>query len=771
MFGFVARAIARGTVRFYYRKIEVTGRDKIPVTGPVLFVANHANSLMDPVVIGIAARRPVHFLAKAPLFKIPFFGRILSALGMLPAFRGSDDPSEVGGNVKTFGEAASYLQSGKTVGIFPEGKSHDALKVDKVRSGAARIALQALAQGVTDLKIVPVGINYERKEKFRSSVWVRIGEPIALSDWLERIKEAERVAMRALTAEVDQRLKEVVIHLNEERWEPFIGDLEALIPATGENKRNAIAALVQRKRIADAVNHFIELDRPRAESIAQEIKDHRQRLTDAGLNIRSDVFRLRYIRLFLRQTWDMLLLDIGLVPALLGSVYNFVPFTLVRVIGMVLPRPNRSTISLERLGLGLPIYGLWHGWLWLWLANYFVPWVATVWTLLMLVSGAFALNFWPRARTMFHLWLSESRMVLKKKELSALRRTHLELQKKLGTLADEYRQYRPVTAPVKTIPLWWWVGRQVAFWAICIVLGAAAVEWTGQWIQHSHVSILRPGGLDFARVSEPEVRAMLQEDEKSLIEIMVGLRELERSALAVQAQLNEGKRNFYTQQDNDAIRRLLFSFFSYRTELLRMVWKYQNYASVPEEKLRAQTLTLGLAAASSLVESSFKLVTQFAQTPEAIRKLNEAEPLWDIPEGAYDMIRANLANTGNRQLWAKALRYYEEEGSSIQTNSTTVLFDQTIQRAAKLQPALEELAKNWTLHASVGELQKAGKGVFYRGQSLISTWVGDTRVRSPRDGKALIQPGQLKALHGLLKPGDILIERQNWYLSRAFMPG
>ncbi|MFN7141172.1 MAG: 1-acyl-sn-glycerol-3-phosphate acyltransferase, partial [Limisphaerales bacterium] len=159
LLGLIARGFARGCVRFYYRKIEITGRENIPADGPILFVANPANSLMDPVVIGITAGRPVHFLAKAPLFQVPLFGRLLRALGMLPAYRGSDDPSRVGGNVKSLGEAAAYLQQSECVGIFPEGKSHDALRVDKVRSGAARIALQAIQQGAADLKIVPLGIN------------------------------------------------------------------------------------------------------------------------------------------------------------------------------------------------------------------------------------------------------------------------------------------------------------------------------------------------------------------------------------------------------------------------------------------------------------------------------------------------------------------------------------------------------------------------------------------------------------------------------------
>ncbi|MBA4149336.1 MAG: 1-acyl-sn-glycerol-3-phosphate acyltransferase [Verrucomicrobia bacterium] len=775
LFGSIARGIARGIVRLYYCKPEISGREKIPSTGPILFVANHANSLIDPAVIGITADRPVHFLAKAPLFQIPVFGRILRALGMLPAYRGSDDPSQVGGNVKSLGEAAAYLEQGETVGIFPEGKSHDALKVDKVRSGAARIALQAFQQGATDLKIVPLGINYERKEKFRSSIWVRVGDPISLGEWRERIQEDERAAMRALTAEVDRGLKQVVIHLNEERWEPFIGDLEALIPAAGENKRSPIAALRQRKRIADAVNYFLEIDRSRAESIAGEIKTHRDQLNAAGLDMQSDLFRLRYAKLFLRQTWDFFLLFIGFVPALLGTICNFIPFALVRLLGLILPKQNRSTVSLERLGLGLPIYGAWHVYLWFRLADYFLPWVATAATGLMLLSGAFALNYWPRARDLFKLWLSESKLLFRKSELQGLRERHIELRERLSGLTEEFRRVHPLEKPARVIPLWWWIGRRAVFRLACIAISLAAIYWTAGWVQQTNVSLLKPGGLNFAQISAATANQYVAEDGKSLAEILLGLEELERNALRVQAELASGQRNFYTQHDNDAIRQLLFTYFSYRNELLRLIWKYQNYASAADDKLRWETFLIELTAASALYESSFKIVTQFAQSPEAIRKLNEAEPLWEIPEGAYDMMRANLANAKMRRLWTDALTAYDTKKTEAAqwelSPSPFEIFHQTIARAAIVKDGVEQLGKNWTLDSSIGNAQKVGKSAIYRGQSFLSTWVGDTRVRQPRNGQALIQPAELKELRSQLQPGDILIERQNWYLSRAFMPG
>src|SRR5439155_15620728 len=141
-----------------------------------------------------------------------------------------------GRNVQSIEAAGSFLARGDTVGIFPEGKSHDLPKVEQVRTGAARIALQTAQLGVNDLKIVPLGINYERKERLRSAVWVCVGEPIDVRSWLKEHPDEERRVMRGLTLEIDRRLKELVVHLQEESWEPFLHDLEILRPAAGAGK-------------------------------------------------------------------------------------------------------------------------------------------------------------------------------------------------------------------------------------------------------------------------------------------------------------------------------------------------------------------------------------------------------------------------------------------------------------------------------------------------------------------------------------------------------
>jgi 1-acyl-sn-glycerol-3-phosphate acyltransferase len=101
------------------------------------------------------------------------------------------------------------------MGIFPEGKSHDATQLALVRSGAARLAMQAVAAGARGLRVVPVGINYERKERFRSAVWIKVGRPLDAANWLRMHDADEHRAMRALTQEIGARLRHCVTHLDD----------------------------------------------------------------------------------------------------------------------------------------------------------------------------------------------------------------------------------------------------------------------------------------------------------------------------------------------------------------------------------------------------------------------------------------------------------------------------------------------------------------------------------------------------------------------------
>ena len=433
--GNLVRWLARKLVLVYYSRIYVTNREAIPETGPVLFVANHANSLLDAVMVGRAARRPVHFLAKAPLFTIPVFGPALHALGMVPAYRASDDASKVSQNAGSITETAACLARGETVGIFPEGKSHDVPSIEQVRTGAARIAAEALKNGADELKIVPLGINYERKERFRSVVWVNVGSPIPAKMWLSGGEE--RKAIRELTGEIERRLKQAAIHLDEPAWEVVLEDLEALHPPP-RGQRDALNLLKQRKHIADGMNYFHAKNFDRAELVGDLLKSHHEGLEAAGLSIHSDFLHYRGTLLVLRLLARGFMFLLSFVLSIPGTLHHLLPFAVTRWLASMIQAPGKSTIALSRLLIGLPLYAFWYFIVWRILAQHYSNEVAWIWTVWMPSAGLFALMFWRQVTRIAPVLGREMAMLLRPEQIGKLRGNQEKLKVELAKLAAEY---------------------------------------------------------------------------------------------------------------------------------------------------------------------------------------------------------------------------------------------------------------------------------------------------------------------------------------------
>jgi len=104
--------VLRLTLRIYFRRIEVTGRENIPQSAPAIFVLNHPNALIDPAFLLCFAPRRIAFIAKAPLFRMPVIGSLVRALDCLPAYRRQDAGEDVSRNLETFAAARRLLARG-----------------------------------------------------------------------------------------------------------------------------------------------------------------------------------------------------------------------------------------------------------------------------------------------------------------------------------------------------------------------------------------------------------------------------------------------------------------------------------------------------------------------------------------------------------------------------------------------------------------------------------------------------------------------------------
>ena len=306
----VVRSVVSFALRCFYR--IVPAGPPLP-DGPLLLVGNHPNALIDPGLMIAVSTRPLTFLAKEPIFRMPGLGTLVRALGALPVVRPQDDPARMRENLEALGAAARGLGEGRAIALFPEGRSHSEPSLGALKTGAARLALQA---GVP-VRIVPVGLTYAEKGRFRSRVRVEFGPALEVEP---AAPEPERV--RALTERIAAALRSLTLELA--AWEdlPLIEAADALyVLATDAPVRDA-----ERQRLFARGLALLRAEQPeRAAQLAGEVLAFQRRLavtraeaTDLGIRYRPG----NVIRFVLR---NLVALVLGLPLAAAGLVLFGLP--------------------------------------------------------------------------------------------------------------------------------------------------------------------------------------------------------------------------------------------------------------------------------------------------------------------------------------------------------------------------------------------------------------------------------------------------------------
>lgn len=240
----VIHAIISIALRLFFRRIEVVNVERVPQEGPLLFVLNHPNGLVDPALVFVSMPRRVSFLAKSTLYDNPIGAFLLRTFEILPIYRRIDPDARSESNAVTFDNCFELLRRGRCIAIFPEGISHDQPQLQKIKTGAARIALGAVSHPSEStgslrekgLKIVPVGLYYTSKTSFRSEALIRYGEIFDVEPIeLDANGEPPREAVALLTAKIETSLRSVTLNLETETELDAVLKAEALFSSVFEN--------------------------------------------------------------------------------------------------------------------------------------------------------------------------------------------------------------------------------------------------------------------------------------------------------------------------------------------------------------------------------------------------------------------------------------------------------------------------------------------------------------------------------------------------------
>ncbi len=397
----------------FFRRIDVVGEENIPSEGPVIFAGNHPNALMDGwLLMARCGRWPLHFMANAKLWKYRLLGRLLNASGAVPVYRHEEHDGKVD-NSKAFDKLYEVIERGDCMGIFPEGVSHTESQLTKLKTGAARIALSVAQRGQVKVTIIPCGLNYMHRHRFRSQVLIEFGEPIVVDgEWIDDFKDDERETVRKLTDYLAETLAAVTLNAPDWSTLRFVQAARRLYkPASATLAPSEYVEL--NRRFVEAYLNMAE--EPELVEFRKAVDDYQSRLDVLGLKdyqLRTKIsVGKAFRRLLVRSVSLMLLLPVAIPGVLLHLPVGW----LAAYVGdrFSYEEDDIATLKVFASMALLPMLYLLVAFL---IGSYF----GTVWAILLVVGLTISFSA--------SIWVIEAQATLLASMVSILRRTRLRAE-------------------------------------------------------------------------------------------------------------------------------------------------------------------------------------------------------------------------------------------------------------------------------------------------------------------------------------------------------
>ncbi len=211
---------------FYFKKIQVLNADNVPKNEAVLILCNHQNALLDALLIAIKCGRFVHFLTRASVFKKSFVDKLLRSLQMLPVYRVRDGWSNLSKNNSIFTTCTELLQKNEAVVIFPEGSHNLVRRVRPLSKGFTRIVFETLQNyPETDLKLLPVGLNFVKAKEFGDSVSIHFGDTLDTKKDVSNFDNDDVVKLKQV---VHGEISKLTTHIPDDNYDEILRKLELL---------------------------------------------------------------------------------------------------------------------------------------------------------------------------------------------------------------------------------------------------------------------------------------------------------------------------------------------------------------------------------------------------------------------------------------------------------------------------------------------------------------------------------------------------------------
>ena len=250
-------------------------------------------------------------------------------IGAVPIYRHNDPGSDATQYQDSFVKCYELLAENETIIIFPEGQSHSDPHINKLKTGAARIALGAKQNNHESPMVIPVGLTFSRKGKFRSDVLVQYGTEIDLSI-PETLDLFESVNL--ITDRIKQELAKVT--LNSDSWEDIylITRLEKFFALRRGKYRKG-----QLKERFRALQRLIEAQRKlriyepdKVRSLVKQLRGFECLCKCCGIRDYHLTIKYKLVLVSIYFLHLVILLLVGLPIAIWGVINSFIPYQLTR---------------------------------------------------------------------------------------------------------------------------------------------------------------------------------------------------------------------------------------------------------------------------------------------------------------------------------------------------------------------------------------------------------------------------------------------------------
>lgn len=437
------RELVRLSTFVFFKHVEVVGLEYIPSKGGAIYFGNHPNSLLDPALITAFGERKVHFAAKDTLFGNKMLSWILKQMGAVPIRRRQDHTISSDGqldNHDAFSALHEILASGEVMGIFPEGISHDGAQLSAFKTGAARIALASLKPGVS-LQLVPCGLHYLKRKKFRSSVLIQFGPPLILScDEQGQIHaeidgaqlQSEVLEPRPLTDIMATQLRALTV--NADSWSEL-----SLLDAVRRLYQPPKITLEERVELARRfASHYPSVrENPKIQALSQAVMAYQNELYALGLKDREVAGELTTKHLTRKLLNRLISMSLWTPLALIGTPIHF-PIAYLLGHGSWLIAPRKDVIATTKFLLGFlclnALYLSTGALVWWWGGGWYAPLISIG----LALSGLGALKVAEHGASLWRVTWVCVRCLLDRESLKKLRDQRRALRDQVWSVVDEY---------------------------------------------------------------------------------------------------------------------------------------------------------------------------------------------------------------------------------------------------------------------------------------------------------------------------------------------